>query len=641
MDSQQEEKRGELASIKTRKPKLVNSFLNDLLNSNFLNYLVINSEGTIQSTSAKLSRFTEGQTVILGGSVYLYFPELIGLGDVFTQITQDSNSFFELKGISRYNEGEPPFYIDLYLGKIKNAKNEQDQLILLIDDATERMNIRQELGQIAKECSLELTDLEATKDYLAKVITAIKEVLIVTTKKGKIKTINPAASKLFGYAADELIDQSLSVIFIRDNCCEQALEEVQQSSESLTTDIEVCCLTKKQVMLILEFSCSTIKAQHKGDLENYVWIGRDITHRKQVEEQLLTAAERDRLLGKLTQRIRQSLSLEEILKTTVAEVRQFLQSDRVIVFRLFNDGSGVVVAESVASPWLQILGANIQEPIFSENYIPQYREGRIRAIDDIYRSSLDLYHIDLLSRFQVKANLIVPILLSETNEENRLWGLIIAHHCAHPRQWQQWEIDLLTSLSAHLGVAIQQAELYEQLQIANQELEALATIDELTQIANRRHFDRYLNTEWRRLARDRAPISLILADVDYFKGYNDSYGHLVGDFCLQQVAKALRDSVKRVTDLVARYGGEEFTVVLPNTDLEGAVYVAEAIQAEIRALAIAHSSSTVSPYVSLSLGVASIIPTLNQDPQVLIASADRALYQAKTEGRDCLISISL
>jgi diguanylate cyclase (GGDEF)-like protein len=172
------------------------------------------------------------------------------------------------------------------------------------------------------------------------------------------------------------------------------------------------------------------------------------------------------------------------------------------------------------------------------------------------------------------------------------------------------------------------------LQLANEELKRLAYLDGLTQIANRRRFDEKLDREWRRMKRDRLPLSLILCDVDYFKQYNDTYGHQLGDDCLRYVAKAISSSIKRVSDLAARYGGEEFAVLLPNTDLDGATEVAIEIQTQIKHLQLPHQKSQVSQYVTASFGVASLIPSEAIAPQQLLSNADSALYRAKMDGRD-------
>jgi diguanylate cyclase (GGDEF)-like protein len=142
------------------------------------------------------------------------------------------------------------------------------------------------------------------------------------------------------------------------------------------------------------------------------------------------------------------------------------------------------------------------------------------------------------------------------------------------------------------------------------------------------------------MERDRTPLSLILCDIDFFKPYNDTYGHQAGDECLKQVAVAIQKVSKRPLDFVARYGGEEFAVILPNTNIEGALLVAEAIKQAIANLAIPHKSSLVNDYVTLSLGVISMIPTAEQSLGTLIAHADKALYAAKKQGRNRAIACS-
>ncbi len=196
----------------------------------------------------------------------------------------------------------------------------------------------------------------------------------------------------------------------------------------------------------------------------------------------------------------------------------------------------------------------------------------------------------------------------------------------------------------HLGILrqrvrhlLQQAQLYKQLEAANKALQHLANVDGLTGVANRRRFNDYLNSQWLTLASERSPLSLILCDIDFFKLYNDKYGHPAGDMCLQKVATVLSETVQNSQDLVARYGGEEFAVIMPNTQMGGAVHFAAAMQAQVRELEILHEPSTISRYVTLSLGVATTIPTFESEPSSLILEADKALYKAKAQGRNRII----
>ncbi len=173
---------------------------------------------------------------------------------------------------------------------------------------------------------------------------------------------------------------------------------------------------------------------------------------------------------------------------------------------------------------------------------------------------------------------------------------------------------------------------------AEEELRRLASIDGLTQIATRRIFDEYLVKEWRRMQREQNILSLILCDIDSFKLFNDNYGHQEGDKCLYAVAQAVASVPKRPADLVARYGGEEIVLVLPNTTSEGAFTVAEIIRKKIENLKIPHAHSKASPYVTLSLGVSSVIPNHPLLPANLVKAADNALYDAKEQGRNRVIS---
>lgn len=171
-------------------------------------------------------------------------------------------------------------------------------------------------------------------------------------------------------------------------------------------------------------------------------------------------------------------------------------------------------------------------------------------------------------------------------------------------------------------------------------LQEMSFHDSLTGIANRRRFDEYFGLEWRRAQRTSRPLALVMADIDFFKKYNDKFGHQAGDECLQRVAKALESKVDRGGDMLARYGGEEFVCILPETDLAGAKYIAETMRVSVLALKIPHPDSAVSDYVTISLGVACVIGAIRNDAsKVLLGAADKALYLAKSLGRNRVESI--
>jgi diguanylate cyclase (GGDEF)-like protein len=251
-------------------------------------------------------------------------------------------------------------------------------------------------------------------------------------------------------------------------------------------------------------------------------------------------------------------------------------------------------------------------------------------------SALTSFNADLALGSTVIARLWerTPILmitnLDDEDSVNRAFDVGATDYVTKPIQ--------LTVLRLRLRQLLQQAQVYKQLEAANQALQQLVTIDSLTSLANRRRFDDYLHTQWINLVQEEAPLSLILCDIDFFKLYNDKYGHPEGDLCLQKVGHALNQHANKNQNLVARYGGEEFAVIMPHTDIAGAVDIAQTIQAGVRDLQITHHGSTINHYVTLSLGVATMIPTWDLSPSDLIVKADKALYQAKAAGRDRIVS---
>jgi diguanylate cyclase (GGDEF)-like protein len=184
-----------------------------------------------------------------------------------------------------------------------------------------------------------------------------------------------------------------------------------------------------------------------------------------------------------------------------------------------------------------------------------------------------------------------------------------------------------------------QIQMSAELLTANKELERLSSRDGLTDLANRRHFDVYLATELARARRTNRTLALVLCDVDFFKPFNDHYGHQAGDDCLKRVAVALQSAGRRPADLVTRYGGEEFAVVLPETDLAGAVKVAEACRSAVEQLKITHEYSNAASHVSISAGVAGLLPGMAITAEQLILAADQALYQAKHLGRNRVVAV--
>lgn len=361
----------------------------------------------------------------------------------------------------------------------------------------------------------------------------------------------------------------------------------------------------------------------QGEFQGLVGYCFDITSLKKTEQKLIQRAASDRLLAQITQKIHASLELEQILQTTVDEVKQFLLADKIQINRVEETEKLTLLVESrlIDSP----SSCDISEPKQVPETLFQ------KNIACLVSGSIVFQDFDELSPNQALtcSTLLIPIM-----GEAKLWGVICVENCCLDRQWNLEEINLLERVALELAVAIKQAKLYQQLEQANQELQQLSVMDSLTKIANRRKFDEYIAQEWIRLSREKLPLSLIFCDIDHFKLYNDTYGHPAGDRCLIEVAKAISKVIKRPSDLVARYGGEEFVLVLPQTPLAGAKYLAQQIRLQVQSLKIPHLRSSVDLYVTISLGISSCIPHPDFNFEVLIATADQGLYQAKERGRN-------
>ncbi|BAY40663.1 GAF sensor signal transduction histidine kinase [Nostoc sp. NIES-2111] len=368
---------------------------------------------------------------------------------------------------------------------------------------------------------------------------------------------------------------------------------------------------------------------------------------EQRASELYKANEQQEILFNLVAEIRESLNLDTLFKTTVREVRKALRADRVGIFRFETKSNytvGEFVAENVLPDYDSAIAIKVKDNCFGEKYAVDYYQGRIQVLSNIYEAGLQDCHLAVLERFQIKAQIIVPLMKGQT-----LWGLLCVHQCRCPREWQKSEIQFIRQLAAQFNVALEHSELLEQsrsqtnqlaqtnkaLELANSQLEKLSKLDGLTKIANRRCFDEFLDREWNRLQRTGNYLSLIIFDIDYFKAYNDYYGHLAGDKCLIQIARAAQSVLKRPTDLIARYGGEEFIILLPNTNESGATKVAKLIHKSIEDLKTPHiNKNGIQDFVTVSLGIASQVPTIKTSPQQLINAADKALYKAKEQGRN-------
>ncbi|GAB4352689.1 MAG: hypothetical protein Fur0042_21290 [Cyanophyceae cyanobacterium] len=350
------------------------------------------------------------------------------------------------------------------------------------------------------------------------------------------------------------------------------------------------------------------------------------------EMQLRQQSQREKLLVAAIDDIRQTLNVGQILRTAADRTRTFFSATSVMVYAFHaplpeedHENIASVVAHSIAAGVVcplqrhslrQGLGQPLEQP---------HQVQVIRA--DTKSPLADWLHLDCGPCDAQETTAIAPL-----HTPSGLWGIVTVCHL-HGYSWEPWSLAFFESLAGAMAVAIHHAELYEQLRVLNKTLEQLAHVDGLTKVNNRRAFDNRLTTEWERHQHSGKPLTLVMCDVDFFKPYNDFYGHPTGDECLKAVAQALQNTLRRSSDWVARYGGEEFAILLAETNGPQARQAIHKVQAAVHKLAIAHQQS---PFhrVTLSFGIATAIPTDPQSPKDLIAAADRALYRAKQQGRN-------
>ncbi|NEP60436.1 MAG: diguanylate cyclase [Symploca sp. SIO2G7] len=351
------------------------------------------------------------------------------------------------------------------------------------------------------------------------------------------------------------------------------------------------------------------------------------------EQQLQQQLQQQIHLRETIQRIRRVLAVSDVHATAVQVLMEFFQADWIF---LLENGSRC---------WQPVNQPLYRSKASSTEALNIYLklEAVATKLGQPYPIAVDAQSVkkvpgaqDWLSQFP-GSWLLIPIYLphhSQLKAQDKPWGLVAIGRQAAEATWTPDQHAHAKILVEELAIALDHSLLYETVKQDNNDLKSLALTDSLTGLANRRQFDDYFDTEWQRLAREQQPLTLILCDIDYFKRYNDYYGHPTGDICLTTVSKVLTQCIRRPADLVARYGGEEFAVILPNTDTEGGHSVALTIRNQLLDAAVPHATSGVSSKVTLTMGIASIVPKHQLESQKLIQAADLALYHAKQQGRD-------
>ncbi|MEH2201779.1 PAS domain S-box protein [Nostoc sp.] len=322
--------------------------------------------------------------------------------------------------------------------------NSETAILTVFYDITNRKNVE--------------TKLQEQNEFLRKIFESIPLMIALIDANGKLQWVNQEWESVLGWKFNGFQTSDVLEALYPNAEYRQYVINFMQSAQRNWGDFR----TQVRDGDLLDTSWTNVKLSN-GQI---IGIGQDITERKRTELVLKAQAEREQLMRTVAQRIRQSLNLQDILNATVQEVRDLLGVNRVVVYQFDSEMIGTIMAESVEPGWTVSLGVEIHDTCFQTGVGVEYYQGRKRAIANIYEAGLTDCHIRLLERFEVKANLVVPILVevSSQNSGSPLWGLLIAHQCSSFREWEENQLDLLDQLTVQLAIAIQQSSIFEQAQ---------------------------------------------------------------------------------------------------------------------------------------------------------------------------------
>jgi PAS domain S-box-containing protein len=313
-----------------------------------------------------------------------------------------------------------------------------------VHDITERKNLE--------------AKLQEQNQLLRNIFENIPLMIAMMNVKGQLQWVNQEWERIIGWNLQDCQTYNILEVLYPDPEYRQYVVNFIQSAQRIWGDLR----THIRDGRVLDTSWTNVHLP-SGHI---IGIGQDITARKQTERSLKAQAEREHLMRTVSQRIRRSLKLQDILDASVQEVRDLLGVDRVVVYQFAADMSGTVVAEAVEPGWTVSLGAKIHDTCFQSGGGQDYRQGKTRAIANIYTAGLTDCHLQLLEQFEVKANLIVPILIEVQGENHgsHLWGLLVAHQCTGPYEWEAYQLELLDQLTVQIAIAIQQSSIFQQAQ---------------------------------------------------------------------------------------------------------------------------------------------------------------------------------
>lgn len=435
---------------------------------------------------------------------------------------------------------------------------------------------------------LQLKILEDNKNLQTIFDTSPDGIIISKRANGKIIMVNRYLLETLGYTKEEILGNSAFNLNLWNK-----LEERQTYIDILKNNgkienLEISFNKKNKEKLIALISANIIILEGE---ECVITVARNITNKKAVEEILI---EKEKFLW-------------DIIENNGALIyAKDLKGNYILINKKWEEITGLEANKS--------LGKNDLE-LFPEDIAKEF----LKVDSEVINKGKIIEKEEILENIQGK-KYFISIKFPTRDSNNNITGI-----CG-----------ISTDITERKNTEEQINELVAQLQIERNYAQATSITDALTGIYNRRYFDDTLRKEFFHLKRAGTPLSIIMFDIDFFKKFNDTYGHLEGDECLKKIALKIKEIVKRETDTFARYGGEEFVVILPNTNNNGAVKLAETIRKEVLNLKIPHNNSDINDYVTISLGIATVLKNNISSPEQIISLADGALYRAKEEGRNCV-----
>ncbi len=596
-------------------PRIINILLYKLLSLRRFEYLAVDRQLNIQEISLNVQEFADvPDAVKIGKDVRESFPELIGMEEILDDILEERQPSFQLKSIMRVLNDGCFLYLDLYIFGCREHLY-SERLMIFCEDVSDRIAAHKSMVKTAKENNIKVDYLATARDYIEKIINSLGDVLLVISESGKIKKVNQSAILLFGYSESELIGQPISMI----TAGEEFLRQVTQLPIALKSEswhqVKIVCQTKTSSKLTIAFSCSTIEtsieSKHASSaaIQDFVYIGRDITEQQRTKNSQKVQYAVTRILSesnslysvihKILQAICENLGwdvgelwtpvtneketrfypekrseklsflsvhfscpVEEtpVLRRVgvwqgIAEVSNFIESGDQITFApgvdlpgaVWKSGSGQWITDIVNDSNFVRSHLAKQVGLRSAFAFPIHASGQVVGVMTFFSQEEQPPDQDLLQIMAAVGSQLGEFVKRKYAEQELQEAEASIRILYEQEKRQSEELQ-------EKNLALQQAKL--ELEAANRELQRLASVDGLTKIANRRCFDKTLELEWRRMNRDKQGLCLILCDIDFFKLYNDRYGHQGGDECLKQVAQILARNAQRAGDLAPATGAK-------------------------------------------------------------------------------------